>query len=146
VRLFNFNIDMKLNKNQKILIGVFTIVPIVLSFFLVGWMIFEGMQLVQDIEASGQEPDMSTIMSFMAPLIVIILILSLIGTILLVIYIVHIVKNERLEMGMKILWIVMIFVLGNLAMPVYWFAEMWGGKDELPTTGTVKPPILETGS
>jgi len=129
---------MKLSKNQKILIGVFTVVPLILSLMLVAWVIFEGVQIIEQIEASSGEPDFATLMSFMAPVIVASIVLSVIGMVLLVVYMVHIVKNARLDMGMKILWIVMIFLLGNLAMPVYWFSEMWGVKEELDTTGELK--------
>lgn len=132
-RLYNFNTIMKLSKNQKILIGVFTVVPLILSLVLVAWIFFEGVQIIERIEASGNEPSIAMLMSFMAPVIVASVVLSIIGMVLLVIYMVHIVKNDRLDMGMKILWIVMIFLLGNLAMPVYWFSEMWEGKEELPS-------------
>jgi hypothetical protein len=40
-------------------------------------------------------------------------------------YIVLVVKNARLDETMRIVWVVLICMLGMFAMPVYWYLNIW---------------------
>ncbi|HJZ83477.1 MAG TPA: hypothetical protein VKD91_24115 [Pyrinomonadaceae bacterium] len=47
---------------------------------------------------------------------------------LLALYLVLAVKRERFDQTTRIVWIVLICLAGNLAMPVYWFLYVWGAE------------------
>jgi hypothetical protein len=52
--------------------------------------------------------------------------LTVLGTLALIVYyIYHIFKNERLEQSYKIIWTIMLFFAGMLAMPIYWYMYIW---------------------
>jgi hypothetical protein len=40
-------------------------------------------------------------------------------------YIVLVVKSDRLDETMRIVWVVLICMLGMFAMPVYWYLYVW---------------------
>jgi hypothetical protein len=46
---------------------------------------------------------------------------------LLVFYIAHVFKNTALVGDRRILWAVVLFMGGPIAMPVYWFLYVWRG-------------------
>jgi hypothetical protein len=41
------------------------------------------------------------------------------------VYIVLVVKNARLDETMRIVWVILICMLGIFAMPVYWYLNIW---------------------
>ncbi len=53
---------------------------------------------------------------------------------LMALYIVLVVKTDRVDQTMKILWAVLICLAGMFAMPIFWYLYIW--RDALPT-GTV---------
>ncbi|MGH9873619.1 MAG: hypothetical protein ACRD9S_14315 [Pyrinomonadaceae bacterium] len=57
---------------------------------------------------------------FVAHFITILLILGLMP-----LYIVLVVKSDRLDQTMRIIWVVLICMLGMFAMPVYWYLYVW---------------------
>ena len=40
-------------------------------------------------------------------------------------YIVNVFRNDRVKKDMKVLWAVVIFMGGPMAMPVYWYLYVW---------------------
>jgi len=63
------------------------------------------------------------------PLIALILPLHLLTMLvalgLFVFYIVNIFKNKRVEGDKKALWVIVLFMGGMIAMPVYWYIYIW---------------------
>ncbi len=57
---------------------------------------------------------------FAAHLITIFLIMGLMP-----LYIILVVKSNRLDQTMRIVWVVLICMLGMFAMPVYWYLYVW---------------------
>jgi hypothetical protein len=49
----------------------------------------------------------------------------LISVALLAFYIVHLFRNARIDGNMKAVWAIVIFMGGQLAMPVYWYLYIW---------------------
>ena len=64
---------------------------------------------------------------FAAHMITILLIIGLMP-----LYIVLVVKNRQLDETMRIVWVVLICMLGMLAMPVYWYLYIW--RNRLPAS------------
>jgi hypothetical protein len=49
----------------------------------------------------------------------------LLGMALMPLYIILVVKSARLDQTMRIIWVVLICMLGMFAMPVYWYLYVW---------------------
>jgi ATP-dependent Zn protease len=62
-------------------------------------------------------------------------ILLMIG--LMPLYIILVVKSDRLDQTMRIVWVVLICMLGMFAMPVYWYLYVWRNG---PAARTVENP------
>jgi hypothetical protein len=69
---------------------------------------------------------------FAAHLITILLIMGLMP-----LYIILVVKSDRLDQTMRIVWVVLICMLGMFAMPIYWYLYIWRNG---PPAGTVEIP------
>jgi hypothetical protein len=50
--------------------------------------------------------------------------------VLLPIYILLAVNRPQFDQTTRIVWIVLICLMGNLAMPAYWFAYVWPARGE----------------
>ena len=50
-------------------------------------------------------------------------------------YIILAVKSDRLDQSARIIWVVLMCMLGMFAMPVYWYLYIWRGAP--PNTGTI---------
>lgn len=76
-----------------------------------------------DEESGGTFPTLfpvGFIVLFVVHMFTILLILALMAF-----YIVQVVRTDRLDQTMKILWIVLICMVGMGAMPVYWYLYIW---------------------
>ena len=58
---------------------------------------------------------------------------------LMVLYIVHIVKSTFEKQEMKVIWLILVLMGGMIAMPVYWYMNIWHSKQI-----TVPPEPLES--
>ena len=50
-------------------------------------------------------------------------------------YIILVVKSDRLDQTMRIVWVVLICMLGIFAMPVYWYLHVWRNEPPSSTVG-----------
>lgn len=122
----NFNVS-HLSKKTGIAIGILTFLP---PFYMLAS--FIGFAFV--ITLSGPKPDPRWFIAFMAAhLLVMLLMLGL-----LIFYVAHIVTNVQLTSDHKILWIVLLFFAGIIAMPIYWFLFIL--RDGNPALGRAEPP------
>ena len=109
---------MKQNLNWKyaLLIGIITIIP---SIYLVG--VFSGLSPFYKL---GGEIDI--------PLVGIIKIGVWFWYALAIIlggfYVIHICINDKLRIGGKVVWIIILFVFNLLIYPLYWYFHIWRSK------------------
>ena len=85
----------------------------------------KGLPRVAKIEENTSQPPSGFLpigfaALFAAHLITIFLIIGLMP-----LYIVLAVKSDRLDQTMRIIWVVLICMLGMFAMPVYWYQYVW---------------------
>ncbi len=85
-----------------------------------------GKQRVDRIEENTSQPALSPMFPigivalFAAHMITILLIMGLMP-----LYIILAVKNDRFDQTMRIVWVILICMMGMLAMPVYWYLYIW---------------------
>jgi hypothetical protein len=109
---------MRVSKPIAILVGSFTLWPIIYMFIFFGFIFGSFMRV-----ASTKEPD-GAFRSFQVVMV------AHLGTMfimmaLLVFYIVHVFKNPALAGDRRTLWAVVLFFGNAIAMPVYWFLYVW---------------------
>jgi hypothetical protein len=118
---------MELNKTQKIVLGIFTVIP----FFLLPvilWQVFHGvLEIIELSEINDPEPKeiFGLVFSFLGP----ILLLTFGSLALLIFYIVHTVTNKSLEAAEKLLWVLLFIFFGIIAFPIYWLVRIWNNSN-----------------
>ena len=114
-----------MNKGLKLLLGAVTIW---LPFYL---LLFMGVAFYSAFSGSS-EP--SVIWAVIIPLHLLTMLLT-IG--LMIFYVVNVFRNEQVKKDAKVLWAVVLFMGGIIAMPVYWYLYIWR---DMPNTSPPRPP------
>lgn len=117
---------MHINKPSKIVLGIFTFLPLILW---TGAMVFGILQLIS--LTFSEDPSMPMMfLSYLGYIIPYLFFFFLFYLGLGIFYLVHIVQSKSLDNEKKFLWIVILFILNAISMPVYWYLHIW--KDEPP--------------
>ncbi len=116
---------MTLSKTQKIVVGIFTLLPFILvPYFLIQIFIF-----VMDMVAhEHQEPDVAVILAGVFSFLIPIIITGIISFSLLIFYIVHAVSNKALNSTEQLIWILVFIFVSTIGFPVYWILRIWNEK------------------
>ena len=111
---------MNLSKPMKLLVGAGTFLPM---FFIIVVSIF-FVAIIASADHWGKEPpsELWIFFAVVIPLYFVVLI-TFIG--LMVFYVFHIVKNITLSEGYKIMWLLLLFFVSFIAIPVYWIICVW---------------------
>jgi hypothetical protein len=117
---------MTLKKSTKILLGIATVWPIVYMFLF--FVTIFGLMFI--LPPGGSGPPLAAPDSPLIPLGFIGLFAAHLFTMLLIMglmafYIVRVFKTDYLDQAMKIMWTVLICMLGMFAMPVFWYLYIW---------------------
>jgi hypothetical protein len=118
---------MKFSKAQKVVLGIFTLVP----FILFPVILLEIFQFVINIVATSShgEPEPADILASVLAFIVPIIALALLSLALLIFYIVHVVSNKSIEPMEQLMWVLLFIFFGIIAFPIYWFMRIWNTHD-----------------
>jgi hypothetical protein len=54
---------------------------------------------------------------------------KIIGIAMALFYLVHLIKNERVPLKKKVVWIILIILIGPISMPIYWHHYLWVDND-----------------
>ena len=111
--------------NRKILLGILTIIPILcLIAYIVS--IFAVVFSVPHQRASNGPPVMFFVMMgvFAFGLLLNLGVMAL--------YVINAFNNPRIPQDQKVLWLIVIFMGGLVATPIYWYLFIW--KDATATT------------
>ena len=122
-----------MKKSTKIWLGIATIWPIVylVLFFVVIFSVFivagfnPGPHAPADPSASIFFP-----LGFMA-FFVLHMLTIICSLALTVFYIIRVFKTEQLDQNMKIMWTLLLFFMGMLAQPVFWYLYIWRDAPDL---------------
>jgi len=114
---------MNLSKTQKIIVGLFTLLPFLLFPYILYQIIHFIFEAIELSERGAAEPVsiISAILSFIIPIIL----LSIVTFGLLIFYIMHAISNKSIESTERIIWIIFFIFFSSLAFPVYWFIRIW---------------------
>src|SRR4030081_1308545 len=117
-----------MKKSTKVLLGLATIWPIV-YIFLFAVVIF-SVFIVAGLNSGPSAPGNNSPASIFFPLgfvaFFIVHMLTIIGSLALtVFYIIRVFKTEQIDQNLKIMWMLLLFFMGMLAQPVFWYLYIW---------------------
>ena len=118
---------MKFSKAQKVVLGIFTVLPFILFPFI----FVEIFHFVINVIASSNngEPDVAGILTSVLSFLVPIVLIGILSLALLIFYIVHAVSNKGIEPMEQLLWVLLFIFFGIVAFPIYWFMRIWNTHD-----------------
>src|SRR5438876_1982940 len=110
---------MRIGKPLAVVIGLFTIWPIIYILLFLDFFVFMAFTIFQ--HAPQQQPDPGFFPYIVIPHV---------GTMLLMFalaafYIVHVFKNPALKDDRRVLWTVVLFMGLPISAPVYWWLFIW---------------------
>ena len=109
-----------MKQSTKILLGIATIWPFIYFPFFIG-----AMFLIMSL-APADGGDAPPIFALIFPVIFLLHLITILDGIgLLVFYIVNVFRNERVNQDQRLMWILLLFFLGLIVMPVYWYLNIW---------------------
>jgi hypothetical protein len=123
-----------MTKSIKILVGIFSILPIILLgiyMILIFRMIFPIMQNPTEFEGGNFPP--SVFFSGMVPVFVVAIIMGLTSLGLLIYYIIHAVNNKNIESNERLIWILVFVFAGMIGFPIYWYIRIWKSSTSVAT-------------
>ncbi|MCU1263751.1 MAG: hypothetical protein JWM21_69 [Acidobacteria bacterium] len=137
-----------MKKSRKIWLGIATIWPIVYMFLFVASIfslfIFSGIHNGGPPVLGPEPPSILFPLGFMGLFAV--HLLTILGTLALtVFYIIRVFKTESLDQNMKIMWMLLLFFMGMLAQPVFWYLYIWRETPKLASP-EIPPYPLTAGS
>jgi hypothetical protein len=124
---------MQFSRPVAILIGVFTAWPIAYMFFFFAFIFGSFMRITNAKEPAPLFKSFRILMVAHAGTMLVMLAL-------LVFYIVHVFKSPALTGDRRILWAVVLFMGGPIAMPIYWFLYVWRGAHSSGASPSPFPP------
>ena len=133
-----------MKKSTKVWLGIATIWPVLYMFLFIGSIfslfIFAGLHDGTPPVAGPDGPG-----SILFPIgfmgLFAVHMLTIMGTLALtVFYIIRVIKTERLDQNMKIVWMLLLFFLGMVAQPVFWYLHIWRDTPTL-SQGTPSPAL-----
>lgn len=131
---------MELSRTQKILLGIVSAWPLVYIFLFLAF-IFALIAMSAGNPGGGGELDPifggGFVILMLVHMVTIFLTLALT-----IFFIVHAVKNTKLDSNMRIIWIVLFFLGGMIAHPIYWYLQIW--KEPHTSLGQLSPPAASS--
>lgn len=112
-----------MSKGIKLLLGAVTIW---LPFY---FLLFLGFAVFSAFLRSDEPP---AIWAVIIPLHILTMLIT-IG--LLIFYMVNLFRNDRIKKDAKVLWAVVLFMGGMIAMPVYWYLYVWRDTSNMSSPG-----------
>ena len=117
-----------MKKSTKIWLGIATIWPVLyLALFFV---VIFSLVIVAGLNPGTHAPVGNPSTSLFFPVGVmaffVLHMLTILGSLALtVFYIIRVFKTEQLDQNMKIMWMLLLFFMGMLAQPVFWYLYIW---------------------
>ena len=102
-----------MKESSKVLLFSATIWPFVYTLLFLGVIVLSFSNVMG---GSG---------SWLAMIIPIHVLTMLLSFGLMAFYIVNVFRNDRVNKDMKLLWVVVLFMGGLIAMPIYWYLYIW---------------------
>lgn len=116
-----------MSKSKKIIIGIFSILPLLLFVVYLVSMIGFFIHVFRDVSINGERPEDLLYPTFanMAGMILTMVLLGLLSLGVLVYFIVHTINNPLLKSDERLVWILVFIFVGMVGFPIYWYMRIW---------------------
>lgn len=121
---------MKLSKNMKIVLGIFTFLDAFYPFFPALIMPVFLFSFISSIETNTMKNPEPMIFGLFMAFFFLIMFFSLLNLVLDIVYIVFIIKNKKITDLSQILFVLGTFFLPYITMPLYFILYFWKDKPE----------------
>jgi hypothetical protein len=123
-----------MKKSTKIWLGIATIWPVVYIFLFIA--VIFSIFIIAGLNPGPHPPVDNSPASILFPIgfmgFFVLHMLTIMGTLALtVFYIIRVFKTEQLDQNMKIMWMLLLFFMGMLAQPVFWYLYIWRDAPDL---------------
>ena len=125
-----------MSKNKKILIGIFSILPLLLFVVYLVSMVSFLIHFFSETAIHGKEPEDFFYGGFanIAGMIVTMVLLGLLSLAVMVYFLVHAINNQLLKGDERLVWILVFIFVGMVSFPIYWYMRIWRTPEVLNTT------------
>ena len=125
-----------MSKNKKILIGIFSILPLLLFVIYMVSMVSFFIYFFNQTAVHGKDPEDFIYAGFgnMAGMIVTMFLLGLLSLGVMVYFIVHAINNQSLNRDERLVWILVFIFVGMVTFPIYWYMRIWSTPEAVNTT------------
>lgn len=121
----------RFGKPAKLLLGIVSLWPVV---YLVAFTVFFSIQFFSVFSRQLSSPQPADTVAtfhlfqtfFLLQLFSLLVIIALTA-----LYIIDVFRNDRVEQDRKVLWVVVLFMGGMVAMPAYWYLFVWREPERL---------------
>jgi hypothetical protein len=117
---------MHLSTTQKVVLGMFTILPLVLLPYIFFQVFHTLLYNLHDVDPEFMDSTSQKEFFFMMIQIMIpSMIISLLSIGLLIFYLIHAAKNNSLNTNERLIWILIFVFAGIIGFPIYWYMQIW---------------------
>jgi hypothetical protein len=117
---------MHLSTTQKVVLGMFTILPLVLLPYIFFQVFHTLLYNLHDVDPEFMDSTSQKEFFFMMIQIMIpSMIISLLSIGLLIFYLIHAAKNNSLNTNERLIWILIFVFAGVIGFPIYWYMQIW---------------------
>ena len=120
-------------KPNKAILGVFTFLPFIAGIVLLIWggaIMLDFISQTADLDDVPEEEVLRLLFGDFLSIMLLSIIISIVSFGVTIYYIVLALKNNSLSDGMKIMWVVLLFLFAGIANIVYYFVEVMPEKPE----------------
>ncbi|MFM9910595.1 MAG: hypothetical protein ACKVOW_14680 [Chitinophagaceae bacterium] len=115
-----------MSKNKKILIGILSCLPLLLTGFYIYQVIVFFWNFIKEANQVGRPEDFifGDIMQ-MAGIGLSALLLGILSLGVLIYFIIQVINNTQINSDERIIWILVFIFLGMFTFPLYWYLRIW---------------------
>ena len=114
-----------MSKNNKILLGILTFLPVLGLFLSIAFMI----SAFKTIAIEGA-PDAVMLSGSLQSAVMIIAFFAILSLGLLIYYIIHAINNKALSSDERVVWILLFVFISQIAVIIYWIMKIWNVKED----------------
>ena len=114
-----------MSKNNKILLGILTFLPVLGLFLSIAFMISAFKTI-----ANEGAPDAVMLSGSLQSAVMIIAFFAILSLGLLIYYIIHAINNKALSSDERVVWILLFVFISQIAVIIYWIMKIWNVKED----------------
>lgn len=117
-----------MTRTAKIFLGIITLLPYVLLVLYI-LSFFQGViNISTHAAADDVSPSVFLLSMGLSAVTLLLFILLTIG--LFIFYLVHVLNNQRLDKGQKLIWVLVLITSSHFGNLIYWFFQIWREEDD----------------